>query len=268
MSDLLFTLSKLAQILLEPDALLLLVLAVGVGLLYWRPRVGRIVVTGAGALLLAVSVLPVGAWLLAPLENRFPRPDLDAIGPIDGIVVLGGALRTDIADARNALSLNRYAERVVEMTMLARRFPKARLVYSGGSGDVRRVRITEAAALAPYLPALGLPPGRVLLEDQSRNTYENARDTRALVKPKAGSRWLLVTSSYHLPRAMGVFRAEGWDPIAYPVDYQTSGRERWPVLAPALHWRDLDLAAHEYVGLLAYYAAGYSNSVFPGPRKE
>lgn len=268
MSDLLFYASKLLSVLTEPDSLLVLAVVAGAALSWWRPRAGRAVVTAAAVLLLTVSALPVGAWLLAPLEERFPRPAPDTLGAIDGIVVLGGALRPDIAEARGVLALNRYAERIAEAIMLARRYPEARLVFTGGSADVRGIRMTEAAALEPYLEPLGLPPGRVLLEAASRNTHENATKTWDRVHPRPGERWLLVTSAFHMPRAVGVFRAAGWDPIPYPVDYNVSHRERWPVLAPAMHWRDLSLAVHEYIGLLVYYFAGYSSSVFPGPRKE
>jgi len=268
MSDLLFIVSKLAHTLVEPDSLLVLAVVAGAACLWWRPRLGRIIVSAAAAVLLTLSVLPVGAWLLAPLENRFPRPDLEQLGRIDGVVVLGGAVRTGIAEDRGVLALNRYAERIAEMLILARRLPEAKLIYAGGSGDIRGEGISEAAALAPYLEPLGLPTGRIVLESASRNTYENALETWRIARPQPGERWLLVTSSYHLPRSMGVFRSAGWDPIAYPVDYQSSENRRLLVLAPVRHWQDLNLAAHEYAGLLSYYWAGYSSSLFPGPGKD
>lgn len=268
MSDILFAISKLLNALWLPDSLLVLVLAGATVLLWRRPATGRWLVSGCVAVLAIGSLLPVGIWLLAPLENRFPRPDGDELGRVDGIIVLGGAVQPETTEARRTLTLNRHAERIVEMAMLARRFPRVPIVLAGGSGDVRGERPSEAAALGPYLTALGIAPDRIMLESRSRNTFENAVETWAHSRPSAGERWLLVTSAFHMPRAMGVFRAAGWNPVAFPVDYLGSAQERWPVLAPAAHWSDLRLAAHEYVGLLAYYAAGYSNELFPGPRKE
>ena len=154
------------------------------------------------------------------------------------------------------------------MAMLARHFPDIPIIVAAGSGDVRGERATEAAAIAPYLEALGIAPSRVTLEAVSRNTFENAVESWRRIGPEPGGRWLLVTSAFHMPRAMGVFRAAGWDPVPYPVDYLVSGQERWPVLAPAARWLDLRLAVHEYAGLLGYYLAGYSNTLFPGPRKD
>ncbi len=268
MNDLVFIASKLAHVLVEPDSLLVLALALGATSLWRWPRFGRWLVSVSAAVLVVGSFLPVGIWLLAPLENRFSRPGPETLAEVEGIIVLGGAAQPDIAEARQALALNRHAERIAEMAMLARRFPDIPIIVAAGSGDVRGERATEAAAIAPYLDALGIAPSRVTLEPVSRNTYENAVESRLRIRPESGARWLLVTSAFHMPRAMGVFRAAGWDPVAYPVDYLVSGRERWPVLAPAAHWRDLRLAAHEYAGLLGYYLAGYSNTLFPDPRKD
>jgi len=267
-SDVLFAVSKLLNFLWTPDSLLVLVLGIGTAALWFWPRVGRWLVTAGVAVFAIGSFLPVGIWLLAPLEDRFPRPGPDELGRVDGIIVLGGAVQPEITHTRAALALNRHAERIVEMAMLARRFPQVPIVYAGGSGDVRGERPTEAAAISPYLAALGISPERVRLENASRNTFENAVETWNRSRPAPDERWLLVTSAFHMPRAIGVFRAAGWDPVAFPVDYLGSGRERWPMLAPAGHWADLRLAAHEYVGLLAYRAAGYSNALLPGPRKE
>jgi uncharacterized SAM-binding protein YcdF (DUF218 family) len=267
-SDIVFLLSKLLHVLLEPDSLLILLLCLGAALMWRWIRLGRWIVSVATALLVLISVLPLGQWLLMPLENRFPQPVIESMPAPDGIIVLGGAIQTSIAGARGTLALNEYAERIAQLVIFAHRYPQARLVYSGGSADIRRERPTESAGLAPYLAPLGLEPARVALESSSRNTYENAVETRRLIQPNPGERWLLVTSAAHMPRSVGVFRGVGWDVIPYAVDYHTSGRERWPSLAPAPNWQQLRFAAHEYIGLLSYYLAGYSQTLFPGPQEK
>ena len=80
----------------------------------------------------------------------------------------------------------------------------------------KRASTPEAEAAERFLAAMGVPSGRTTFEARSRNTSENAMLTRDLVSPKPGERWLLVTSAFHMPRAMGAFRHAGFDVIAWP----------------------------------------------------
>src|SRR5689334_11961811 len=212
-----YLLSKIAGFFVVPSNLLILVGIVGALLL--RSRLG-----GAGRRLLVTSVLllaiagltPLGNMLILPLEQRFPAWDASRGAP-DGIVVLGGAVTPDIAAARNDVALNEAAERMTATVELARRYPKARIIFSGGDGGLLYGGNESEAALRLF-ERLGLAAGRVEVEDQSRNTFENALFSKRIAGPKAGERWLLVTSAYHVPRAMGMFRAAGFVVEAYPVD--------------------------------------------------
>ena len=164
--------------------------------------------------------------------------------------------------------MNGAAERVIGGIELARRFPKARVVYSGGSGNLIEHAVPEAPIAGPLLERFGIAPDRITLESVSRTTDENARFTRKLVSPKPGERWLLVTSAYHMPRSIGVFRKAGFDVEAYPVDWRTRG---WidagqPFNRLTLGLARTDTAVHEWVGLLAYWLAGRSDALFPAPR--
>jgi uncharacterized SAM-binding protein YcdF (DUF218 family) len=126
---------------------------------------------------------------------------------------------------------------------------------------------TEAEFAARVLESFGIPYGRVLLEDRSRNTVENAVFSKAMAQPKPGERWLLVTSAFHLPRAMGIFRKAGFEVEAYPVDWRTRGWEDalrpFPTMGEGL--RRADIAVREWVGLLMYWLTGQSTGLFPGP---
>ena len=104
--------------------------------------------------------------------------------------------------------------------------------------------------------SLGVPEDRMTFESASRNTYENAVLTKALVAPKPGETWLLVTSAAHMPRSVGIFRAAGWPVLAYPVDYRTSGtpHDWWPTSKVVDQQRKLEVAGHEWIGLLAAIA--------------
>lgn len=262
-----FVLSKVFGFVAQPSNFLALICAAGVLLyLIGRRRAGlRLGGTGL-VLLLIAGYSPLGHVLLLTLTERFPAWQADGPAP-DGIIILGGAIDPDLSRARDQLEVDASAERVIAMLELARRFPQARIVFSGGSARL----ITEGAAEAPLAGALlrrfEIDRSRILLETESRTTAENARLTRELVQPKPGARWLLVTSAFHMPRSIAAFRAAGFPVEAFPVDWRTRG------------WRDamvpfrrlsaglarVDVAVHEWVGLIAYRLTGRSAALLPGP---
>ena len=126
--------------------------------------------------------------------------------------------------------------------------------------------VTQMVAIGEEFTAgFGVDPGRVRFEDGSGNTCEGARATRELVQPGPGERWLLVTSSFHLPRAVGCFRAAEWEVVPYPTDYRRAPRAFHLGLVDNLE--DLDLAAHEWLGLVYYRLRGYTHELFPAPRR-
>jgi uncharacterized SAM-binding protein YcdF (DUF218 family) len=209
---------------------------------------------------------PVANWLIMPLEERFPAFRDDG-GPIAGIAVLGGAVEAEESLARGQLQINEAGERVIALADLARRYPAAKLVFSGGGSTLIVDEVAEAQGLSRFIGELGLSRERVLFEGRSRTTRENALYSRELVKPQPGERWLLVTSAWHMPRAIGCFREAGFAVTPYPVDYRTRGpgdaMRLFPFVANGL--RRLDLASKEWIGLLAYRLAGYTDAVFPAP---
>lgn len=263
-----FALSKLGGFVLTPSNLLIGLALLGLLTALAVPgltSVGLRVALATILLLAAIGYGPLAAWLLVPLEERFPASTGE--GQVDGIVVLGGAIRPTTSFARGQISLGESAERLTAMADLGRRHPDATLVFTGGSGALIEDEPAEAAALARFAPSLGLDPGRILFENRSRTTWENATETKALVSPAPGSRWLLVTSAWHMPRAVGVFRSAGWTVEAYPVDYQTSDRsDLWRLQGRFPIGLDrFDTAAREWIGLLAYRVTGRTRELFPGP---
>jgi len=262
-----FVASKVLWLFLAPVNLLLVVALVGAILSGGRlARAGRGIAIAAIALLLAMGVLPLGAWLIAPLEDRFPPPPA-SMPPPYGIIVLGGAIDDELGRARHQVTLADGAARLTEAAALARRFPEARLVYTGGSNSLTNADSTEARDAAALLATLGVDPSRIALEDRSRNTDENARFTRDLVHPDPSQAWLLVTSAWHMPRAMALFRKAGFNVVADPVDYRSQGGfGDWRLNADAARGFLLfDLAVHEWIGLVAYWASGKIDAIFPAP---
>lgn len=266
-----FALSKLFWALMQPSNLLLLLLVIGsVGLVLGYRSLGAWLLCGVTAALVLITVLPIGSWLLMPIENRFPPPD--APGDVDGVIMLGGALDVHTSAARPEAAFNEAGERVTALIELGIRYPDARLVISGGIGRLLGAPINPAETLKGFYRDQGFDVGRILFEDQSRNTYENAVLAKQRVQPAPGERWLLVTSAFHMPRSIGVFRRAGWPVIAYPVDFRTTGHadlERTldqlvqPSVSDRLH--ELDLAVKAWVGLLAYRLLGRTDALFPAP---
>ena len=215
----------------------------------------------AGVLL---AVIPVGSWLFGFLEDRFPAFS-ESPARVDGVIVLGGVVDPVMTKARGQVSVGSGVERLLAMARLAKRHPKARIIFSGGSGSLLHQDMKEAHAIPPLLRQLGVDPARVIFEDQSRNTAENAEFSLRLAKPKPRETWLLVTSAFHMPRAVGSFRQAGWNVVPYPVNYSTSSETAAPLFDFARGMKTLAAAIHEYLGLIFYWLDGKTDSMFPSP---
>ncbi len=267
-----FYLAKGLWFLLQPSTLIALLIGYG-AILIWTgwARWGRRFVTIGAILLLLAGLSPLGNALILPLEDRFPRADLDVPPPPTGFVVLGGAEDRLVATARQVPALNEAGDRMVEAAMLARRFPEAKIAFSGGDPGIFYHANTEAEGAEALLTALGVPKDRLILESQSRDTYENAVFLKEELTRQGdlgpGKRWLLITSAYHMPRAMGAFRKAGFDLEPWPVDYRTRGADDLtrPFDKVSEGLRRVDVASREWVGLLAYWLDGRSDALFPGP---
>ncbi len=262
-----FVVSKLLESFLQPsNAVALVGVAGALLLLARRARAGRTLLLAAVALLLLFGWLPPGRAALVALEDRFPRPQIE--GPITGIVVLGGAVDVQVSANRGTVSLNPAAERFTVAAALSRRFPDARLLLSGGISRLLSDQIeTESSLGRDLLVSIGVAPDRITLEQKSRNTCENAVDSKQVAQPKPGERWILVTSAYHMPRAVACFRAAGFPIIPYPVDYRTEKGHLWQLPRTIADGLEIsDIAAHEWIGLVAYHFVK-GTELFPGPAR-
>jgi len=261
----LYLASKLFGFLITPSNLVASICLIGVVLSLTRWRRAGVRIGMAGILLLLVcGFSPLGNVLLLTLSERFPAWHEGGRAP-DGIIVLGGAINPDLTAVRGVAEINSSAERMTTAAVLARRFPDAKIVLSGGNANPFHPLSTEAEVGRQLLESLGVAADRIVMEGRSRNTYENAIFTRETIHPKPDEHWLLVTSAYHMPRAMGVFRAASFNVEAYPVDWRTRG---WidagrPFLTLSGGLGRLDTAAHEWVGLVSYRLVGRTNTWFP-----
>ena len=265
-----FILSKTIGTMLMPINFL-----IGIGVLGAILLVTRWAVLGRSLLVFSVLALalcgfsPVGRLLILPLEERFPPWDASR-GAADGIVVLGGAIDPDLSAALGRPALGHSGERIVATAALARRYPNARVIYSGGNANlIGDDSSKEADYGLAMLEELGVAKARLTAERQSRNTVENAEFVKAVARPKEGERWLLVTSAFHMPRSMGLFRRAGFKVEAYPVDRRASKSEAFSFYSVAMNGLErTDIATREWIGLTAYWLTGKIDQFFPGPDEK
>ena len=260
------TVARLMDAFLSPlNFLFFCALTATVLLFTARWRLGRSILSGLCVLGLGLMLFPVDLTLSETLENRFPQSTVDHV---DGIVVLGGAANLSISLARHRPTMNGAVERYTELVTLMHRFPDAQIVFTGGTGDPFHPNNKEADIVRQWLMDMGADTSRIIFEDQSRNTRENAVFSKRLANPLPGQTWLLVTSAKHMPRSMGSFQAVDWPMVAWPVNYQTSGNRRDDVLGWLFSPPRIDMmgsSLHEVIGLIYYHLLGWTPTWFPAP---
>ncbi len=259
-------LGQIPAFLVDLSSWIFALLVLALPLSWWRAtrRIGIVL----GSLMLvvvgAIGLLPLHDWMIRPMEEYFPVPELPP--QVDGVIVLGGAERPDIMAERGWPELNSNADRLIGFVALARQYPTAKLVFSGGAAIPRgNGEVTEADVAAAVFAKLGLAPERVIYEKASRNTAENARLSYALAQPKPGEIWILVSSARHLPRAVNTFVALGWPVVPYPVDYLTGPKPKLE-FSPLQRLFGFNFVAREMLGLLWYRLQGRTSDLLPSRR--
>lgn len=226
----------------------------------------------AAALSFALVVLfltlytTLGSFLLQTLEARFPRPAGDP-PELACMIVLGGAFETEVTTARGGMDLNQAADRFVEALRLAIRYPEAKILVSGGDGSLSGIYEGDAAASIRFFEAFGISRDPLIAETTSRNTDENAQNSRELLASNDLGQCLLITSAFHMPRSVGLFRKAGVEVTPWPVDYRTAGNISFALdfTQPTLNSQQMSTAVREWVGLVAYRLMGRIDAVFPAP---
>lgn len=261
-----FYLSKAAWFFLEPFTLgVAALVAILVLLRRGQTRTAARFLTVLIMLGATICLLPTADWLLSPLEYRFP-PLRDYPPQVTGIIVLGGPEQIQESLRSGMTEFNDGQERLTYALELARRYPDAKVVFTGGYGTVRVPTVRGADLAQRFFLAQGLAPQRLLLERESRNTDENARNTLRLLQPNATQHWLLVTSAYHMPRSMGIFRRYAWPNLqAAPCDFRSVGGFALVRDTAARNLLNTTIALREWLGLLAYYLSGKTDALLPAP---
>ncbi len=266
MNTFFFWASKIVWLFFSPNSFLVLMVFLSF-LLLWRKsyRKATAMVFALSAIILTIALFPLGDWLMYPLEKRFP-PRTELPAHIDGIIVLGGAENIFTSFVWQQVELNQASERFFAFIRLARKYPNAKHVYTGGTGEPLLQEYKGSEVAKKLFEEQGLEMSTVLFESQSRNTFENAVLTKKMIHPEPGENWVLITSASHMPRSFGIFQKTGWKVIPYAVDHYTNPetlyRTTWNLSG---NLSMLDAALREWTGLLAYYLTGKTSQLFPGP---
>lgn len=261
-----FLISKLFWVFAQPlsMAFLLASLAALLSFLGWR-KAGGLSALFAASLLFVTLFTTVGALALQVLEARFTKPAA-APANVACMIVLGGSFDNEINTARGGMEMNQSADRFVEALRLAQTYPQSRILVSGGDGSISGDYEPETQAATRFFAAFGISPERLIRDNTSRTTYENSLNTAELLKSQGLENCLLITSAFHMPRSVALFRKAGITVMPWPVDYRTSGAEN-PALdftQPALNAQITTTAAREWMSLIAYYLTGRIDTIFPG----
>jgi uncharacterized SAM-binding protein YcdF (DUF218 family) len=258
-----YVISKVFWVVAQPLGLIMALLVLGMLLAVWGRRRLALAANVMATLVLALCAFTsLGFLIIRPLEDRFTRP-ADMPVTVDAIVVLGGSTQARVSTARQISEFNEAGDRLTEAVLLARRYPEARLVFSGGAGILEPGE-AEAATAERFFIAMGIEAERLVLEGESRNTDENADLTAAMIGEVRGP-VVLITSAFHMPRSVGLFRRVGIEVVPWPTDYRSSGQESFglDVANPVHNVNTISIAMKEWIGLAVYHWTGKIADLLP-----
>lgn len=262
-----FVVSKLFWMAAQPLSLAFITgLAAALLIALQRRRAALVSLSVSLAVLFVTLYTTAGAVLLQGLEARFPKPSSDPAS-VSCMVVLGGAFETEVTTTRGGIELNQSADRFVQALRLANAYPEARILVSGGDGSLSGRFEGDAVVSRRFFETFGIPASRLIEERTSRNTDENAVNTKGLLSSAGISDCLLITSAFHMPRSVGLFRKQGLSVQPWPADYRTSGSVALTLdfTQPTLNAQQTATAVREWVGLLSYWLLGRIDELYPSP---
>lgn len=264
MDTLFFYISKLVWLFISPDSFLLILLLLSLLFIYLgKQRLAKIVLTLTSALFLIIAFFPVGEWLLYPLESHFQtNPVLPE--KVDGIIVLSGAENAELSSRWEQVELGGAAERDLMFLSLAKKYPKAKLIFTGGTGSLTKQEYKAADVAKSLFAQQGFDIRKIIFERESRNTYENIIFSKKIIQPKKEENWVLITTSWHMPRSVGISCKTNWPVIPFPVDHSANKGNLFRIdFNLSGNLSNFKTGIKEWIGLFAYYLSGKTTSLLP-----
>lgn len=270
-----FFISKIAWALLSPSNLIIVLFALGtLFLMIGRHSAALKLLIPTSLVALVITAYPVSDWLMEPLEKRFPVVE-NLPEEVDGIIILGGGEDLPRSLSWQTNEIGMAGDRFLGVYELAQIYTDAPIIFTGGVGQLAMHSHLSSVLQKRSMPVggeilqdLGIEPSRLIIENLSRNTFENFKNIKTLL-PKKNGQYILITSAYHMPRSVGIARRFNIDVIPYPVDYRSNqaSLRSWD-FNYYTHLKTLEPAWKEWIGLTAYYITGKTDAWFPKPETE
>jgi len=220
MDDILFYLSKLFIFIINFEIFIFVtVIILFLSNILKLQKVQKLILSFLCIFILLISIIPIGHFYISKLENIYSQTPLPQ--KIDGILMLSGSIDPDLSDEFNQIALNELSERLLYFTFLAKKFPKAKLVYSGGSSNPLKGNKPSVFA-KKYFEINGLDNTKIIYENESRNTFESLRNINKNIILNKNQKWILVTSASHMKRSMLTACKFNFNFIPYQVDYSVN----------------------------------------------
>jgi len=224
---------------------------------------GTVLMVLGAIIFIVCSLTPVADLLIRPLENKYSAlPAIDSIKKGDyedcyAVVILGGGnIESSPEEGVGKASPSSPAlKRIAYGVRLAKRLDLP-VIFSGGVAFVHQGGEAEAPAAERYIRGLGIDPAQIMLDATSRDTWENAQNVKKLITGKrpGASKLILVSSAFHMQRAVLSFTKQGVTVVPAPTDYYATRAPLtwWSWFPNAGAMVESNTALHEYLGLLKY----------------
>ncbi len=258
-----FYLSKFLWFMFNPFNIIILILISGIIFYFLKfNKTSKVLFTFCFTILLSISFLNIGKYLIYKLENQY-YDNITLPKRLDGILILGGATNPSLFKDFEQVNVNDSAERIIEAVNIINNYNNIKIVFSGGSGFPNRPDLNHSQVVKVFFKNMKLTNDKIIYESKSRNTFENIRNSKAIVNPKKNEKWLLITSAFHMRRAILIAEKHNWQLIPYPVDFKINKNFNIGLslnfLSNLNYFND---ASHEWIGLFSYYFLGRTNKLF------
>ena len=258
-----FFLSKFLWFLFNPFNSILFLFFLSVILNFFKfQKFSKIMLYFTFLLFFIAGALPTGSYLLYLLEKNYHNK-VNLPENVDGILILSGATNPFLTKEYDQISLNGAVERLTESIQLMKKYPKAKVFFAGGSGYVEHPDLNHSDVAKKFYESLDVNTKNIFFDKKSRNTYENIVFAKKKFNPNINEKWILVTSAFHLKRAISVGEKLGWELIPYATDYKLGKKFRWKLSTNIFYnLGSLQNSSHEWVGIISYYLMGRSSKIF------
>jgi len=257
-----FYLSKFLWLIINPFNILIFLLLVTIFFLFLKKnKLMYFFLSLFLIVLVSFGIFPLGKFLIYKLEKNYHN-EIILPDKVDGLLILGGATNPFLSDEYNQINLNDSVERLVESITLIKKYTEATIIFTGGSGSIHNPKMDHARIAKQFFVQVGLDTDKMIFENKSRNTYENILYSKNIVKPKKNEKWIVITSAFHMNRAIFIGEKNDWALIPYAVDFFQPKKFKYrPNLSLLNNFNQMQRGSHEWIGLMAYYLMGRTSRI-------